>query len=119
MAPITAFHKIAKRRFDDISSVAVAFALRLGTDGSVADDQDRAGRGGGDAAARPGDRGGADRAAVDPRDRAPRRPSLMAEAGTPMSDHRASADYRAAMLRTSLLKFYARTPHRRCRRSDS
>ena len=28
LAPITAFHKIAKRRFDDISSVAVAFALR-------------------------------------------------------------------------------------------
>ena len=29
VAPISAFHKIAKRRFDDISSVAVAFALRL------------------------------------------------------------------------------------------
>ena len=27
LAPLTAFHKIAKRRFDDISSVAVAFAL--------------------------------------------------------------------------------------------
>ena len=29
VAPVAAFHKIAKRRFDDISSVAVAFALRL------------------------------------------------------------------------------------------
>ena len=29
VAPISAFHKIAKRRFDDISSVAVGFALRL------------------------------------------------------------------------------------------
>jgi xanthine dehydrogenase small subunit len=29
LAPVTAFHKIAKRRFDDISSVAVAYALRL------------------------------------------------------------------------------------------
>ena len=31
-ASLTAFHKIAKRRFDDISSVAVAFALDLGAD---------------------------------------------------------------------------------------
>ena len=30
VAPISAFHKIAKRRFDDISSVAVGFALPLG-----------------------------------------------------------------------------------------
>ena len=29
LAPVTAFHKIAKRRFDDISSVAVAYALTL------------------------------------------------------------------------------------------
>ena len=27
LARLTAFHKIAKRRFDDISSVAVAFAI--------------------------------------------------------------------------------------------
>ncbi len=31
----------------------------------------------------------------------------MAEAGTPLSDHRASSAYRTAMLRTSLLKFQA------------
>ena len=35
-APLTAFHKIAKRRFDDISSVAVAFALDV-VDGTVVD----------------------------------------------------------------------------------
>ena len=29
LAPLAAFHKIAKRRFDDISSVAVAFAIRF------------------------------------------------------------------------------------------
>ncbi len=33
-APVTAFHKIAKRRFDDISSVAIAYALTL-DDGTV------------------------------------------------------------------------------------
>ena len=31
----------------------------------------------------------------------------MAQAGTPISDHRASADYRRMMLRESLLKFHA------------
>src|SRR6202034_2055812 len=36
LAPVTAFHKIAKRRFDDISSVAVAYALTLHEDGRVA-----------------------------------------------------------------------------------
>jgi xanthine dehydrogenase small subunit len=34
----------------------------------------------------------------------------LARAGTPMSDHRASAAYRIAMLRSSLLKFYAENP---------
>ena len=33
----------------------------------------------------------------------------MAGAGTPMSDHRASQAYRIAMLRSSLLKFFAET----------
>ena len=30
--------------------------------------------------------------------------------GTPMTDHRASANYRAATLRTSLLKLFAANP---------
>ena len=34
----------------------------------------------------------------------------LARAGTPMSDHRASEGYRVAMLRNSLLKFYAEHP---------
>jgi xanthine dehydrogenase small subunit len=34
----------------------------------------------------------------------------LARTGTPMSDHRASDRYRTAMLRTSLLKFYAENP---------
>jgi xanthine dehydrogenase small subunit len=34
----------------------------------------------------------------------------LARAGTPMSDHRASSGYRTAMLRTSLLKFFAEHP---------
>ncbi len=32
--------------------------------------------------------------------------AILGAEGTPMSDHRASAHYRAAMLKTSLLKFY-------------
>lgn len=37
LAPLTAFHKIAKRRFDDISSVAIAYAMTLADDGTVAE----------------------------------------------------------------------------------
>ncbi len=70
LAPVTAFHKIAKRRFDDISSVAVAYALTLDVRRPAGPGRlgpDRAGRGGGHAAARDGRRGGADGPAVDPR----------------------------------------------------
>ena len=35
---------------------------------------------------------------------------VLGAEGTPLSDHRASANYRAAMLRTSLLKFRAANP---------
>jgi xanthine dehydrogenase small subunit len=35
---------------------------------------------------------------------------VLARAGTPMSDHRASESYRVAMLRNSLLKFCAENP---------
>jgi xanthine dehydrogenase small subunit len=34
----------------------------------------------------------------------------MAGEGTPLTDHRASAAYRMAMLRTALLKVYATNP---------
>ena len=101
----TAFHKIAKRRFDDISSVAVAFALDL--DGEVVR-RIRIGLGG--VAATPiralevedmltgkaWNRENVDAAA-----------KLLGQAGTPLDDHRASARYRAAMLEQSLRRFYA------------
>ncbi len=108
LAPITAFHKIAKRRFDDISSVAIGFALRL-DGGTVADI--KIGLGG--VAAVPL-RGLATEAALNGRpwtqEVVAEAAEVLGEAGTPMTDHRASSDYRTAMLRTSLLKFYAQNP---------
>jgi xanthine dehydrogenase small subunit len=106
LAPVTGFHKIAKRRFDDISSVAVAYALRLGPDGSVASIQ--IGLGG--VAATPIRAQAAEEALTGrpwTRETVTAAADPMAEAGSPLSDHRASADYRTAMLRSSLLKFYA------------
>ena len=102
MAQVTAFHKIAKRRFDDISSVAVAFALDL-DDGVVA--SARIGLGG--VAATP-IRARATEAALygQPWDDEIVRnaASVLGSEGTPMSDHRASAEYRALMLESALLK---------------
>jgi xanthine dehydrogenase small subunit len=105
IAPISAFHKIAKRRFDDISSVAIAFALRL-AGGTV--EQVRIGLGG--VAALPLRALATEEALTGQpwtqqtvRDAA----DVLASEGTPLSDHRASAAYRAATLRTSLLKFFA------------
>jgi xanthine dehydrogenase small subunit len=106
LAPVTGFHKIAKRRFDDISSVAVGYALRLGPDGSVASIQ--IGLGG--VAATPIRAQAAEEALTGrpwTRETVAAAAGRMAEAATPLSDHRASAGYRSAMLRTSLLKFYA------------
>jgi xanthine dehydrogenase small subunit len=114
LAPITAFHKIAKRRFDDISGVAVAFALTLadGSDGvagrvvadikiglgGVAATSVRAIRTERALIGRPWTRDGVTEAAA-----------VLASEGTPMSDHRASAPYRSAMLGNALLKFQAET----------
>ena len=106
LAPVSGFHKIAKRRFDDISSVAVAYALRLGPDGSVASIQ--IGLGG--VAATPIRAQAAEEALTGrpwTRETVAAAADRMAEAGSPLSDHRASAGYRTAMLRSSLLKFYA------------
>lgn len=104
LARLTAFHKIAKRRFDDISSVAVAFALDI-TGGEVT----RASIGLGGVAATPL-RASATEAALAGR---PWTAATVEEAaavlgteGTPLDDHRASAAYRAAMLEQSLLKFH-------------
>lgn len=107
LSPVTAFHKIAKRRFDDISSVAVAFALDI-ADGVVR--KARIGLGG--VAATP-IRSFATEAALEGR---PWSAQTVQEAarvlraeGTPMDDHRASSLYRSAMLGQSLLKLYAQT----------
>ncbi|HWC84482.1 MAG TPA: FAD binding domain-containing protein [Pseudonocardiaceae bacterium] len=107
LAPTTAFHKIAKRRFDDISSVAVGFALDI-VDGVVA--RVRIGLGG--VAATPVRAYATEAALVDQpwteHTVAAAAEVLRAE-GTPMDDHRASSRYRAAMLGRSLAKLYAET----------
>ncbi len=107
VSEITAFHKIAKRRFDDISSVAVGFALDV-QDGVVA--KARIGLGG--VAATP-IRATATEAVLEGRpwtiDVVREAADVMAREGTPMDDHRASAPYRSAMLGTALLKLHAQT----------
>ncbi|GAA5512870.1 hypothetical protein Dcar01_01594 [Deinococcus carri] len=104
LAPVTGFYKIAKRRFDDISSVAVAVALDL--DGDVVRSV-RIGLGG--VAATPL-RAYATEAALTGQpwnERTVREAArVLRGEGTPLDDHRASAAYRAAMLEQTLLKFY-------------
>ncbi|MFJ8670054.1 xanthine dehydrogenase small subunit [Streptomyces sp. NPDC093600] len=107
LSPVAAFHKIAKRRFDDISSVAVAFALDI-EDGIVR--KARIGLGG--VAATPL-RALAVEAALEggpwTAETVEAAARLLRAQGTPMNDHRASAGYRSAMLGQSLRKLYART----------
>ena len=113
LAPVAAFHKIAKRRFDDISSTAIAFALRLesGESGGPVVAEARIGLGG--VAATP-IRAYAGEQALTGRPWSAEAVTEAAEVlggeGTPLSDHRGSADYRAAMLRTALLKLHAQNP---------
>ena len=102
---ITAFHKIAKRPFDDISSVAVAYAVDV-VDGIV----ERARIGLGGVAATP-IRAARTEAALYGEPWTAATVDAAAEVltgeGTPISDQRASSDYRAAMLGQSLRKFFA------------
>jgi xanthine dehydrogenase small subunit len=111
VAPVTAFHKIAKRRFDDISGVAVAYAMKLGGQaGGRTVEAIRIGLGG--VAATPIRALAAEQALTGrpwTREVVAAAAEEMAGAGTPMGDHRASQAYRIAMLRNSLLKFYAET----------
>ena len=113
LAPVTAFHKIAKRRFDDISSVAVAYALTLDGDGDGGGRRepgglgpDRPGRGGGHAAARDGGRGGAEGPAVDPRDgrRGRRRAGPGRHADERSPGQRELPDRHAAQLAAEVLR---------------
>jgi xanthine dehydrogenase small subunit len=108
LARLAAFHKIAKRRFDDISSVAIGFALEV-EDGVVT--KARVGLGG--VAAMPV-RALATEAALEgrpwTREVAWTAAEVLRAEGTPIDDHRASAAYRAAMLGQSLRKLYAESP---------
>ncbi|NIK55153.1 xanthine dehydrogenase small subunit [Kribbella shirazensis] len=109
LAPMTAFHKIAKRRFDDISSVAIGYAVDV-VNGTIRDA--RIGLGG--VAATPLRARETEAALIG-------RPwseetvriaaGVMAAEGTPMDDHRASTSYRSAMLGQSLLRFYFEEVH--------
>ena len=108
LARLAVFHKIAKRRFDDISSVAIGFALEV-EDGVVT--KARVGLGG--VAAMPV-RALATEAALEgrpwTRDTAQAAADVLRAEGTPIDDHRSSAAYRAAMLGQSLRKLYAESP---------
>ncbi len=105
LSELTAFHKIAKRRFDDISSVAVGFALDV-VDGEVR--KARIGLGG--VAATP-IRALDTEAALEGRpwteETVEEAAQVLAGEGTPIDDQRASAAYRSAMLGNALRKLYA------------
>jgi len=104
---IMGFHKIAKRRFDDISSVAVAFALDI-QDGVIA--SARIGLGG--VAATPLRAYATERALVGrpwDADTVEAASVVLQREGTPLDDHRASAAYRARMLGTALPALFAAT----------
>lgn len=102
-----AFYKISKRRFDDISSVAVGFAARL-EEGAVS--SIRIGVGG--IAATPLRARRTEEALQgQPWTSAnvAAAAAILATEGTPIDDLRASARYRSAMLEQSLLRFFAQT----------
>ncbi|MGO1229278.1 xanthine dehydrogenase small subunit [Glutamicibacter arilaitensis] len=105
LAQLTSFQKISKRRFDDISSVAIGYAVTV-ADGVIA--KARIGLGG--VAATPL-RATATEAMLEGKpwnlDTIRAAARTMGHEGTPMDDHRASADYRKAMLASSLERFYA------------
>jgi xanthine dehydrogenase small subunit len=105
LAGLTSFRKVAKRHLDDISGVAIALALDLG-DGVIT----RATIGLGGVAATP-IRARATEAALvgQPWDAgtAARAAAVLREEGSPIDDHRASADYRRTMLGNALLRLQA------------
>ncbi|HZB67384.1 MAG TPA: FAD binding domain-containing protein [Ornithinibacter sp.] len=102
LSSVVCFHKVAKRRADDISSVAVALALDIG--GGVVR---RARIGLGGVAATPL-RALATEGTLEGRpwtaETVLTAAEVLAAEGTPIDDVRASAAYRAAMLRNALLR---------------
>ncbi|RDB46773.1 FAD binding domain-containing protein, partial [Tsukamurella tyrosinosolvens] len=110
LSPLTAFHKIAKRRFDDISSVAVAFAVTVDA-GTIT----RAAIGLGGVAATPLRATATEQALVGrpwSEETVRAAADVLRAEGTPMDDHRASGAYRVAMLGRSLEKLFAETTAR-------
>ena len=102
------FYKVSKRRMDDISSVSAAFALELDAAGRVA--SLRAAYGG--IAAVPLRAHALELLARGRRWDAETLHELRQAAsclGTPLSDHRASAAYRQAMIGSLLARFFADT----------
>jgi xanthine dehydrogenase small subunit len=109
LARLTTFHKIAKRRFDDISSVAVGFAIDHDDAGIVR----RAQIGLGGVAATPLRATATETALIGKswsHETVAEAAEILGADGTPINDHRASTRYRAAMLRSSLLKLHADNP---------
>ena len=107
LATTTSFQKVAKRRYDDISSVAVAVALDL--DGGIVR-RVRIGLGG--VAAVPV-RARATEEALTGRTWGPeaveQAARVLAAEGSPIDDHRASAAYRSAMLGQALRRLLVQT----------
>lgn len=106
LAPLSAFYKIAKRRLDDISAVAVAITMTV-EQGVIT--TPHIGLGG--VAATPIRATAAEQALTGrpwTEETARIAAGALAGAGTPIDDHRASARYRTAMLEQSLLRFFAR-----------
>lgn len=105
LASTTAFYKVAKRRFDDISSVSTAFAMHI-DDGRVS--SIRIGMGG--VAATPIRALAAEQTLLGrpwTEETAREASAAMTAESTPMDDHRASSRYRSAMLEQSMMRFFA------------
>lgn len=105
LSDTTAFYKVAKRRFDDISSVSTAFAMQL-DDGVVS--SIRIGLGG--VAATPIRALTAEKALLNrpwTEETVRAAADLMTAESTPMDDHRASSRYRSSMVEQSVMRFFA------------
>jgi len=99
------FYKVAKRRLDDISTVAAGFSVELDSSGRVT--QARFALGG--VAATPLRLYTAEEAILGQRwnnESVRRVQSALEKAVHPISDHRGSADYRRAVANSLIEKFY-------------